>query len=292
MTGKTEQDRPPAGRQAASPAEGYALGYSQTEFKRLEMQALLLKELTADVLRRAGLAPGMRVLDLGCGVGDVSLLAADLVGPSGHVLGIDRSADMVSIAKRRADHAGKGSWVEFRTAELDSFDSARTFDAVIGRLVLMYLPDPAAALRRLLGFVVPGGLAVFHEMAMPMSRSVPEGPLFRRSIDWLRDTFRAAGFETDMGSKLAGTFVAAGLPQPQLTLGGIAGSGPDTPVHNYLVGTLRSLLPMGERFGVFTAAEADLDTLGERLLAEAESLGACMMPPPLVGAWARKAAGV
>jgi ubiquinone/menaquinone biosynthesis C-methylase UbiE len=72
--------------------QDYPLGYSDQESKRLAAQAAMLEELTADVFRRAGLRPGMNVLDLGCGVGDVSLLVARIVGASGSVLGVDRAA--------------------------------------------------------------------------------------------------------------------------------------------------------------------------------------------------------
>src|SRR5262245_17165364 len=98
-----QEARDPSGEgDRADVVASYAMGYTSDEFKRLEMQASYLKQLTADFLRRAGLAPGMRVLDIGCGIGDVSLLAADLVGPSGAVLGVDRSAESVAIAERRA----------------------------------------------------------------------------------------------------------------------------------------------------------------------------------------------
>ena len=76
----------------------YALGYSDHEARRLAEQGALLEDLTQDMLRRAGLQPGMHVLDIGCGVGDVSLLAARMVGPEGQVLGIDRAASSVETA--------------------------------------------------------------------------------------------------------------------------------------------------------------------------------------------------
>jgi 2-polyprenyl-3-methyl-5-hydroxy-6-metoxy-1,4-benzoquinol methylase len=269
-------------------AASYALGYSPEEFTRLERQGALLAHLTADVLQRAGLVPGMRVLDVGCGVGDVSLLAAGLVGPSGAVLGVDRSAESVAIAQRRAMDAGANGWTRFETSEFDDFEGTTLFDAVIGRLVLMYQPDPAAFVRRLAGLVRPGGIVAFHEVAMPMMRSVPEGPVFRRTMDWIVGTFRAAGFETDMGSKLAQSFVDAGLPRPTMTLAGNVAVGARSPVHAYIADTLRSLLPTGARLGVFSSQEAGLETLTERLAAEAEDLGACIMGPPLVGAWTRK----
>src|SRR5206468_6380306 len=80
----------------------YALGYSRRELQRLELQGALIRDFTEDVLRRAVIRPGMRVLDIGCGVVDVSLLAAKLVGPRGMVLGVDRSAESTDIAERRA----------------------------------------------------------------------------------------------------------------------------------------------------------------------------------------------
>jgi ubiquinone/menaquinone biosynthesis C-methylase UbiE len=265
----------------------YAMGYTDNEFKRLELQASLMGHLTDDVLRRAGLEAGMRVLDAGCGVGDVSLLAGDLVGPSGAVLGIDRSSESIAIAERRAVAAAKNEWIRFDTVELDAFESESTFDAVIGRAVLMYQPDPAATVRRLARLVRPGGIVAFHEFAMPMTRTVPDAPLFDRIVDWCLESVRRAGFEIDMGSKLARAFVDAGLTTPTMTLSGIAASGPDSPTYGYYTETLRSLLPLGERYGVVTAEEADLDTLTKRLEQEAVALGACVMPPPLVGAWSR-----
>ena len=179
----------------------YALGHSQGEFRRLEMQAGLIRDLTADVLRRAGIGPGMRVLDIGCGVGDVSLLAADMVGPSGFVLGIDRSADAIAVAERRAVAAGKCYWTRFATTEIDEFSAHETFDAVIGRLILMYLPDPAATLKRQSAHLRPDGVVAFQEMAMTAARSVPEEPQFRKCRSWIVKTFERAGFETDMGGK-------------------------------------------------------------------------------------------
>ena len=64
------------------------------------LQAAILKPITERLLREAGLTPGLRVLDLGCGCGDVAMLAAELVGPNGTVVGIDRSADVLAVARQ------------------------------------------------------------------------------------------------------------------------------------------------------------------------------------------------
>jgi SAM-dependent methyltransferase len=83
-------------------ADSYALGYSEAEFRRLKFQGEYLRDFTADVLRRAGIAPGMQVLDIGCGIGDVSLLAAEMLSSSGAVLGVDRSEQALAVARQRA----------------------------------------------------------------------------------------------------------------------------------------------------------------------------------------------
>jgi ubiquinone/menaquinone biosynthesis C-methylase UbiE len=74
--------------QAANQERNYPLGYTNAEFERLQSQSLFFPNLTQDLLHRAGIASGMHVLDIGSGVGDVSLLAGELVGPSGRVLGM------------------------------------------------------------------------------------------------------------------------------------------------------------------------------------------------------------
>src|SRR5215831_6291927 len=85
----------------SSPA--YVLGHSDRELARLGVQARVVDPITRRFFREAGLVPGMRVLDVGSGAGDVALLAADLVGESGTIIGVDRSSTAVKTAQARAD---------------------------------------------------------------------------------------------------------------------------------------------------------------------------------------------
>jgi ubiquinone/menaquinone biosynthesis C-methylase UbiE len=84
----------------------YVLGHSPAEMRRLKNQGNMLRPITERLLRNAGIAAGMRVLDLGCGAGDVSMLAAELVGPEGSIVGIDRSQEVLNVAKERAREVG------------------------------------------------------------------------------------------------------------------------------------------------------------------------------------------
>jgi len=268
----------------------YVMGESESEFRRLEMQSAFVRDLTEDVLKRAGLRPGMRVLDVGSGVGDVALLAGELVGPAGSVLGIDRSAAAVKTAERRVAQARQQGRIRFAVADLDRFVPDDNFDAIVGRLILMYLPDPSATLRRLAGHLRPGGIVAFQELSLPSIRSVPDAPQFLKCKSWILETFERAGFETDMGGKLFATFLAAGLPAPGMISAGRAEGGDQSPVYAFIAATLQSLLPAMERAGVTTADEVGINDLADRLRAEAVACGACVNFTPFTGAWTNRPA--
>src|SRR5207244_1041380 len=84
----------------------YVLGHSDAELERLMVQSRFLGDLTEPLLRQAGVEPGMHVLDLGCGPGDVSFMAASLVGCSGSVLGVDKSCESIRLARERTVQTG------------------------------------------------------------------------------------------------------------------------------------------------------------------------------------------
>ncbi len=262
----------------------YPLGYTEDEARRLAEQGAFLEDLTEDVLRRAGIRSGMHVLDLGCGVGDVSLLAAHLVGKAGAVLGIDRNATSVELARKRAAALGVRI-VQFQAAELDAFDTAQTFDAVIGRFVLLYLPDPVATLRRFRRLLRPDGVIAFHEMDMETVSQEPASELFNRVRSWILSAFKASGAQLNMGTKTLKAFLDAGLPRPTLIAASRVESGPDSYVYTYLAAILRSLLPLLERVGLGTAETVAIDTLADRLRHDANER--MIFLPRMVGAWSR-----
>jgi 2-polyprenyl-3-methyl-5-hydroxy-6-metoxy-1,4-benzoquinol methylase len=264
----------------------YALGDSEDEHRRLMLQSRFIGELTEALFARAGLAEGMHVLDVGCGVGDVSLLAGTLVGARGSVLGIDRSAESVALARRRALSAGLHN-LRFEESTLDALRVQGPFDALVGRLILLYLPQPAEALKQLARLVRPGGLIIFQEMDMATGRSLPELPLVQRVAQWITTTFQRAGVDTEMGSRLFETFRRAGLPAPQLLSAARAMGGDCPELCAWLAGTLASLMPLVEKLGVATHDEVQIETLASRLCAEIVASGGIVHAPVFVGAWTR-----
>jgi len=267
----------------------YVLGHSSEELDRLISQSRFLGELSEHLLRLAGLQPGMRVLDVGCGSGDVSFLAARVVGPGGSVTGIDRSPESVAMATTRANAAGLAN-VRFQTADAASFALDEPVDALIGRLVTMYWPDAGAVVRNLARSVKPGGIITFQDYDLEGSKSEPWCPLYEASLDRMRQTFARAGAETRMGLKLGRAFEDAGLPTPRMLLGARVERGPDSEAYHQVTEITRTLLPLMERTGVATADAVDIATLKSRLKEEALALRATQVAPPLVGAWTRKPA--
>jgi SAM-dependent methyltransferase len=266
-------------------ANAYVLGYSSEEQRRLDQQGAMLRPFTARLLQAAGIGPGMRVLDVGCGTGDVALLAAALVGPAGHVVGVDRSPAVLATAASRV--AARG-WqhVTFVEDDIASMTVAQPVDAVVGRLVLMYQPDPAATLRHLATLAAPGGALAFLEMVMSPGLRIPERPLFTRVHHLVRDTFTKSGADIEMGLRLEDAFRDAGLTDPTVQVDAVTVVGPDRAWLSVLAGVTRSLLPASERFGLATAQEIEIDTLLDRLLAEAAENSA-VPGPTYVGAWQR-----
>jgi ubiquinone/menaquinone biosynthesis C-methylase UbiE len=143
----------------------FSLPHAVRELERLALRARDLAAHTSILFRRAGIAAGQRVLDLGCGPGDVSLLAADIVGPGGHVVGVDRSAIAVAAARDRTRMAGYLN-TTFKTGDVSNLSIIGEFDVIVGRLVLTDVADPMRVLRSLRKYLRPQGLIVLQETAI------------------------------------------------------------------------------------------------------------------------------
>jgi ubiquinone/menaquinone biosynthesis C-methylase UbiE len=267
-------------------APDYLLGHASHEQQRLIEQARFIGNLTAQLFRAAGLREGMQVLDVGCGVGDTSFLAASLVGSSGRVIGIDASHEAIATATQRAAAAGLTN-VSFIACALDDIDPALRVDALLGRFILVYLADPAAALNKLLRHLRPGGLVVFQDIDGHSGRSEPPCPLYETMLARLRQTFARSGLDIATGPHLGRIFERAGLPPPELMCGTRIERGAQRGVCDWIAGITRTVLPAMERFGIATADEIDIDSLSERLHAQALQLDATLTLFSFIGAWSR-----
>lgn len=145
----------------SSLSDDYVPGDTDAEHERLMRQAARLAPYTERLFRDAGIGPGQRKLDIGSGVGDVAMLVARLVGPSGEVVGVDRDSIALGKAWMRAAASGLTN-LKFIEADVLQVPSDVPFDAVVGRLILQFLPNPSAVLQTLSRLVRPGGINAFH----------------------------------------------------------------------------------------------------------------------------------
>jgi len=206
-------------------------------------------------------------------------------------VGVDVNPDVVHSASSRASTLGLDH-VRFVAADVRDVSLPRDFDAVVGRLMLMYSADPVETLGAALRFVRPGGLAAFHEMNVGASVwSDPVSPLHQLLGRCVNETFTRSGVETAMGTRLYEVFGAAGLEGPQMTTDPLVGAG-ETWARRFAAavgaGLLRSMLPRILEHRVATETELDLDTFDERYVAEVVRQGSVVQWIPFVGAWAHK----
>jgi len=261
---------------------------SRGELDQPSMSAQALEQFTRPLFVEAGLKPGMRVLDAFSGAGDVALLAREIVGPEGHVIGFDPSPQSTAYANERATFRNLAN-VEFLEAQIEDLPSGADFDAIVGRIVLAYRRDPVRDLQTLARCLRPGGLLVFQEFDLLAGRTIPPAPVVDQARQWIIEAFERVGIDLQMGPKLYAVFREAGLEPPHMRLDGFIG-GAESIAPMFLARVIAVLLPQLEALGVATAHDMEIDTLEERMRLDLARTGGIMQSPLLIGARTRQPA--
>jgi ubiquinone/menaquinone biosynthesis C-methylase UbiE len=263
----------------------YPLGSTDAEHERLIRQAALLAPLTERFFREACIGPGQRILDLGSGVGDVAILAGGLVGPSGEVVGVERDTRSIARARLRVAEAGLHN-VSFMQSDVCQLSGDKPFDAVVGRFILQFLPDPVAALRSLSQLVRRGGVIAFQEPSwtaiLPLAAHLP---LWSACASLICESLQRSGGNTEMGLAVRRIFQQAGLPAPNLQMEIPLGDDPCSA--RWIYDLFCTLLPQIRQLNLPLEDLGSLDTLLERIQSQ---VSASKNPVPcvaLVGAWSR-----
>ena len=269
------------------PDSGYALGSTDGEHERLIEQAARFLPFTERLFRDAGVGPGQLVLELGSGMGDVAMLVARLVDPSGEVVGVERDVRSIARAQRRLSEAGINN-VRFIQCDASELPRERTFDAAVGRLILQFLPDPVAVLRSLSQLVRRGGTIVFQEPSWkPYLALCSNLPLWSACGSLAVAAFEGAGANAEMGQELPRVFEQAGLSSPRMRMEMLLGN--DLESACWISDLLKSLLPQIKRLSLSVEKVGDFETLPKRLSQEAMASGNAGPCVALIGAWCTNA---
>lgn len=261
--------------------------HTDTERRRLALQASIINPFTNRFLRDAGIAGGMHVLDFGCGVGDVSLMVGGLVGGHGSVTGIDIDPEALAIGTARAKEEGLDH-VRFVQADLGAFEAERHYDAVTARHILIHTPDPVALIRRARCFVHPGGILAFQEYDLSFSApKFNDLPVWATCANAIAALFERAGLPVHAGALLYTWFLEAGLPVPECRLEFLVEGGENSHYYEWLAETMRSLMPKMLALGILQPDTIDIANLQEKLRRESVNTRRPCIAGPMGAAFVR-----
>lgn len=184
--------------------------------ERLHVVARVMRPGTLALLDRAGLTPGLEVLDLGCGSGDVTVEIARLASPTGRVVGIDMDEGVLRHANSATDAAGAP--VEWRQGRVEDLDQEAAFDIVYARFLLSHLADPVDVLRRMCRAVRPRGRVVVEDIDITAHAHWPSSAAFRRYVELYAATGRARGGDPNIGPRLPALMLDAGLEDVEVSI--------------------------------------------------------------------------
>jgi SAM-dependent methyltransferase len=190
----------------------YVLGTEDEETRRLGLQHRVWRPRMLDAFRRAGIGPGATVIDVGAGPGYAARDLAEIVGPSGRIIALERAPNFVAHLRHEAGRLGLSN-IEVREQDVssDAFGEG-VADAAWCRWVLSFVADPARTVGHVARALRPGGVAVFHEYAdYGAWRTMPPDPDVERFRSLVMQSWRDAGGEPNVALRLPTWLAAEGL---------------------------------------------------------------------------------
>lgn len=189
----------------------YVLGTHDDEVARLGLQHRVWRATVLECWQKAGITIGSRVLDVGAGPGYATFDLADIVGPNGRVVAVERSTNFVNVIRDTCKARNIGN---VTVAELDLMTDVipgEPFDFVWCRWVASFVSDPGILVRKIAGALRPGGRAIFHEYADYLSwRFSPRRPVLEKFAAAVMASWRESGGEPDIALALPPLLAADG----------------------------------------------------------------------------------
>jgi cyclopropane fatty-acyl-phospholipid synthase-like methyltransferase len=238
-----------------------------------------MRGTTLELLESAGLKTGDRCLDAGCGGGHVALDMARIVGPTGHVTGVDFDPHVLELARVDAKQAQTDN-IEFVTADASSFGGG-PFSFIHARYLLSHVSEPDGVFARLKGLLAPGGRIAIEDIDMSGSFCYPSNPAQDRFQALYTEAVRRGGADANLGRRLPAMALATGVRDPRWRVfQPVYASGPNkrmTAITMQMIGA--TLLKYG------LAKEEEIDTLVQRLNAFADDPSTLAAFPRIAQVW-------
>ena len=184
---------------------------------RLRVLSDVFGPATRDLLAQVGIPQGATCLDLGCGGGDVTRELAQMVGPTGAVLGVDYDAVVLAAARQETMDAGLAN-VSFADHDVTSWEPEVQFDVVYARFIFSHLTDPAAVMAGLRRHMAPDGVMIVEDVDFRGHFAEPQCPALTRYTDLYSRSVRNRGADPWIGPKLPGHLRAAGFDDVKVQL--------------------------------------------------------------------------
>ncbi len=184
-------------------SNSYVIGVGKDDEERLALLNELFGDTSRNLLLKAGLKPGIRVLEIGCGTGNMTHWIARKIGENGHVTAVDNSGDQIKIAKTNCSDVNNISFIE--SSLFDLKDLAK-FDVIYSRFLIMHLTTPFEAIQFLMQFLKPNGVIVCEEATNSVTACYPQSPVFQKNRELLMELLKKKGLDFDIGEKLYSYF--------------------------------------------------------------------------------------
>jgi len=251
--------------------------------ERLRLLAAVKWPTTKTLLDRVGLRQGMKCLDVGCGIGAVTLKMAEIIGPSGVAVGLDLDEGCLSLARNEAHRLGLNA--EFRPGTVTELREESAFDLVFGRFVLTRLREPEKALTRMAQATRPGGLVVVEDIQFTGHFCHPACPAFDRYVTLYQEVVQRKGGDPNIGPRLLEMFLDTGLEDVELdVIQPTYRQGPGKQIAAVTMEHIREAV-----VGAGMASDEEIDTIVAELGSFASNPRSLMSLPRIFQVWGKRA---